>query len=435
MRVINKLIILAMLVSPVFGNAQNKISTGTQKLKTVATNPSTAKPTKKVTTNKKVATTHKASANKQTAVQAAQDPDLTYIPRLQRLGEKLLETRQGSIVAIRPQTGEVLCMVSHTLDGSNINRAVSATYPPGSTIKTAQLLTLWTEHIVDKDTKVKCRRGFMMGGTHVGCHAHPSPLATTQALAQSCNSWFITNFIKMISDTAKYRTRSHAVNVWHEYMNSYGFGTKLGIDIAGEAKGIIPDSEYINKKYPNFWNARTIGYIGMGQGLITVTPLQLCNLAATIANRGWWITPYTHHSSAGANPENYITPHVTLASPDAYDEVIAGMRACVTEGTAKRINDPRITICGKTGTAQNAGKDHSAFIAFAPMDKPEIAICVYIEHGGDGNAVAAPIAAQIIKSYLIKRQHPAAKNKSNAKTTKTGRTTRTSTSQKNNKRH
>ena len=332
---------------------------------------------------------------------STQDPDLTYVPRLQKLGEKLLEKRQGSIVAIRPKTGEILCMVSHTLKGNNINRAVQATYPPGSTIKAAQALTLYTEGIINKDTKVACHRGFMMGGTHVGCHSHPSPLATTQALAQSCNSWFITNFIKMISDTLKYGSRSHAVDVWHDYMVSYGFGRQLGVDFNGEARGIIPDSAYINNKYPKFWNARTIGYIGMGQGLITVTPLQLCNLAATIANRGWRMTPYHRYSTAGADPETYITPHRTLASDEAYSGVIEGMRACVTGGTAKNINDPRITICGKTGTAQNGGVDHSVFIAFAPMNDPQIAVCAYIEHGGDGNKVAAPIAAEIIKSYLL----------------------------------
>lgn len=332
---------------------------------------------------------------------STQDPDLTYVPRLQKLGEKLLEKQQGSIVAIRPKTGEILCMVSHTLKGNNINRAVQATYPPGSTIKAAQALTLYTEGIIKKDTKVACHRGFMMGGTHVGCHSHPSPLATTQALAQSCNSWFITNFIKMISDTLKYGSRSHAVDVWHDYMVSYGFGRQLGVDFNGEARGIIPDSAYINNKYPKFWNARTIGYIGMGQGLITVTPLQLCNLAATIANRGWWMTPYHRYSTAGADPETYITPHRTLASDEAYSGVIEGMRACVTGGTAKNINDPRITICGKTGTAQNGGVDHSVFIAFAPMNDPQIAVCAYIEHGGDGNKVAAPIAAEIIKSYLL----------------------------------
>ena len=332
---------------------------------------------------------------------STQDPDLTYVPRLQKLGEKLLEKQQGSIVAIRPKTGEILCMVSHTLKGNNINRAVQATYPPGSTIKAAQALTLYTEGIINKDTKVACHRGFMMGGTHVGCHSHPSPLATTQALAQSCNSWFITNFIKMISDTLKYGSRSRALEVWHDYMVSYGFGRQLGVDFNGEARGIIPDSAYINNKYPKFWNARTIGYIGMGQGLITVTPLQLCNLAATIANRGWWMTPYHRYSTAGADPETYITPHRTLASDEAYSGVIEGMRACVTGGTAKNINDPRITICGKTGTAQNGGVDHSVFIAFAPMNDPQIAVCAYIEHGGDGNKVAAPIAAEIIKSYLL----------------------------------
>lgn len=369
-----------------------------------------------------------ATATSHAQTGGEQNSDLTFVPRLQKLGEQLLEKRQGCIVAIRPQTGEVLCMVSHTLEGNNINRAVQATYPPGSTIKAAQLLTLYTEGIVNNDTKVACHRGFMMGRTHVGCHSHPSPLATTQALAQSCNSWFITNFIKMISDTVKYGSRSHAVDVWHDHMLSYGFGQKLGIDQPGEARGIIPDSAYINKKYPKFWNARTIGYIGMGQGLITVTPLQLCNLAAMIANRGWWITPYTHHSTAGADPETYITPHLADASQGAFNEVITGMRACVTSGTAKNINDPHITICGKTGTAQNAGKDHSAFIAFAPMDDPQIAVCVYIEHGGDGNACAAPIAAQIIKSYL--RPHQASTKKAPTSKTSAAKTKATKTTTK-----
>ena len=233
----------------------------------------------------------------------------------------------------------------------------------------------------------------------------------------------------MIADTTRYGSRSHAVDVWHDYMISYGLGQKTGIDCPGKAKGIIPDSAYINRKYPKFWNARTIGYIGMGQGLITVTPLQLCNLAATIANRGWWMTPYHRYSTAGTDPATYITPHRTKATPAAYNIVIEGMRDCVTKGTAKAINDPRITICGKTGTAQNEGQDHSVFIAFAPMDDPQIAVCAYIEHGGDGNKTAAPIAAQIIKSYLLprsakttnKKTATAIKNKQKSTTKKGGK--------------
>lgn len=370
--------------------------------------------------------TTKKSTTKKIATQTKQDADLTFVPRLQSLGKRLLEKRQGSIIAIRPQTGEVICMVSNSLDGKDFNRAVSGSYPPGSTFKAAQELVLWTEGIIDADTKVECHRGFMMGGTHVGCHAHPSPLSTRQALAQSCNSWFITNFINMISNTTKYGTRSHALNVWHEYMRSFGLGDRLGIDVPGEARGLIPDSAYVNKRYPKFWNARTIGYCGMGQDLIVTTPLQLCNLAAIIANRGWWITPYTHYSTAGSNPEKYITPNYTLASPDAFDEVVAGMRACVTGGTAKNINDPRITICGKTGTAQNNGIDHSAFIAFAPMNKPQIAICVYIEHGGDGNKTAAPIAAQIIKSYLQPHRRSTSTTRKRSTTSRKKYTKRTS---------
>lgn len=332
---------------------------------------------------------------------AVSPDELTLVPSLQELGRNLLKGRQGSIVAIHPQTGEVLCMVSNTTTGTIFNRAISAAYPPGSTFKVAQLLTMYSEGIVTRETAVPCNRGFMMGTTHVGCHRHPSPLTTVQALAQSCNAWFMTNYIRMIADTVKYGSESHAVNVWHDYMESYGIGIKLGIDLPGETRGIVPDSAYMRRRYPQGWNARTLGYVGMGQGQIAISPLQLCNLAVCVANRGWWITPYIHKATAGNNPERYIMPHRALASREAFDVVAEGMRKCVTEGTARSINNDRITICGKTGTAENPGPDNSVFIAFAPMRKPKIAVCVYVEHGGDGNKCAAPMAAEIIKTYLL----------------------------------
>ncbi len=327
--------------------------------------------------------------------------DLTLVPTLQGLARDLLKGRQGSIVAIHPQTGEVLCMVSNTTTGTFFNRSISAAYPPGSTFKVAQLLTLYSEGIVGRETAVPCNRGFMMGNAHVGCHRHPSPLTTVQALAQSCNAWFITNYLRMMSDTVRYGTESHAANVWHDYMESYGIGARLGIDLPGETRGTVPDSAYMSRRYPQGWNALTLGYVGMGQGQIAVSPLQLCNLAVCVANRGWWITPYIHKSTAGNNPERYVMPNRALASREAFDVVAEGMRDCVAEGTAKNINDARVTICGKTGTAENPGPDNSVFIAFAPMRKPKIAVCVYVEHGGDGNKCAAPMAAEIIKTYLL----------------------------------
>lgn len=366
------------------------------------------KKTSSATTRKTSATAKKAPAaqTKPTPptdhILMPQGDDLTVVPALQDLAANLLKGRQGSIVALRPATGEVLCMVSNSLDGTAINRAIGATYAPGSTFKAAQTLTLFTEGIIRPDTKVACKKGFMMGGTHVGCHQHRSPLDMTQAIGQSCNSWFITNFMRMIADTLRYSSRNEAINVWHDYMVSYGFGRPTGIDLRGEASGIIADSAYLAGKYPTRWNEKTIGYIGMGQGLVTVSPIQLCNLAAGIANRGFWYTPYIHKASAAADPDKYITPHVTLAIPDAYRQVIAGMRVCVVSGTASNINTPLVTMCGKTGTAQNTGDDHSIFIAFAPMNDPQIAVCAYIEHGGDGNKTAAPIAASIIKKYLVK---------------------------------
>lgn len=328
--------------------------------------------------------------------------DLTTIPALQELGHQLLEGKQGSIVAIRPETGEILALVSNSLDSSKINRAITGIYSPGSTIKTAQALTLLSEEEVTPQTTYPCKKGFWKQGTHVGCHPHSPSLNLVDALSHSCNTWFCESFMDMVADTIRYETYGRAVDVWNDYMQSYGLGHTLGVDVHGEAGGLIPNAEFLTKRYGKKWNERQVLYFGMGQGLILVTPLQLCNLAVTIANRGHYFTPYLHRSSVKADPVKYYTPHVTMATQAAYRTVITGMRMAVMHGTCKSMNTKAYAICGKTGTVENAGEDHSVFIGFAPATQPKIAICVFIEHGGMGADVAVPIASAMIKKYMGK---------------------------------
>ena len=220
------------------------------------------------------------------------------------------------------------------------------------------------------------------------------------AIAISCNTWFLKSYISMLNNK-RYASKEIAITAWNEYMRSMGLGSPLGTDIANEKGGLLANVSYLNRRYKNGWDAKTIMWAGMGQGDITVTPLQLANLAASIANRGFFYTPHIH-KDCDWNPlsSRFLKQHQTMVSPISYNVVINGMRKCVTKGTASAINTPRFTICGKTGTAENAGKDHSVFIGFAPMTNPKVAISVYIEHGGWGSDVAAPIAALIMEKYL-----------------------------------
>jgi penicillin-binding protein 2 len=204
----------------------------------------------------------------------------------------------------------------------------------------------------------------------------------------------------MINDTFMYENKEEAITTWNRHMRSLGMGGPLGIDIPGEKGGLLANVGYLNRRYKDGWDGKTILWAGMGQGDITATPMQLCNLAAVIANRGYFYTPHIHQAT-DERPlsQRYLTRHETTISADAFKTVVSGMRRAVTNGTATAINTS-YPICGKTGTAENSGRDHSAFIGFAPMDNPQIAISVYIEHGGFGADVAAPMAALIIEEYL-----------------------------------
>ena len=339
------------------------------------------------------------------------DGPLTIRPMLQQLGERLLQGKQGSIVAIRPETGEIICLATNSATGYDVNLAIAKAYAPGSTFKTAQALALLSEGVISPDMSIDCTNGFTDGNIHVGCHKHFSPLALRGAIAHSCNTWFLTTFMSMISDRFMYDDGEEAIATWHKYMTSMGLGGPVGVDIPGEKGGLVANVGYLNRRYKDGWDAKTIMWAGMGQGDITATPLQLCNLAASIANRGYFFTPHIHQATENRPlPQRYLTKRTTKVAPEAYAPVIEGMKLTVESGTAASIKTS-YPICGKTGTVENAGRDHSAFIGFAPMDKPQIAIAAYIEHGGFGADMAAPMASLIIELYLKGQLSAASENK------------------------
>ncbi|MBR5234712.1 MAG: penicillin-binding protein 2 [Bacteroidaceae bacterium] len=354
---------------------------------------------------------------------------------LQQLAERLLENKIGSVVAIEPSTGEVLCMASSpTFDpqilvgrqrGENhkilskdkqkplLNRAIQGTYPPGSTFKTSQALTYLHEGIISPETSFPCAHGFRFKGLHVGCHPHGSPLPLVPALATSCNSYFCWGLYRMIGSD-RYTSSQDAFNHWKDHMVAMGFGYRLGIDLPGEARGFIPNSAFYDKWYGGRWNGLTIISISIGQGEVTLTPLQIANLGATIANRGYYIAPHVVKEVEGEAMDSiYSTPKRTLVDERHYETVVKGMREAVLNGTCRAANLPGIEVCGKTGTAQNRGKDHSAFMGFAPMNDPKIAIAVYVENGGFGAVYGVPIGALIMEKYLTGTLSAASEQKAN----------------------
>ncbi|MCQ2093879.1 MAG: penicillin-binding protein 2 [Bacteroidaceae bacterium] len=350
------------------------------------------------------------------------DITLSIDIELQALGERLMSGKRGSIVAIEPSTGEVLCLVSapnynpQTLVGKErskriiqmikdqsrpmLNRAISGTYPPGSTFKPGQALTMLQEGIITSGTPFPCNGGFRYRNLKVGCHAHPSPISLYPAIATSCNGYFCWGLYHMFNNRSRYSSTQEAMTTWKDYMVSMGFGYKLGIDLPGEARGMIPNAEYYDK-HLHHWNALTVISIAIGQGEVTLTPLQIANQGATIANRGHYITPHIVKSIHGGHIADSLRQvHHTKVSPRYYDDIIRGMRSAVTTGTCKGAENPWYDVCGKTGTAQNRGHDHSAFMGFAPRNNPQIAIAVYVENGGFGAAFGVPIGALMMEQYI-----------------------------------
>ncbi|MBO5611653.1 MAG: penicillin-binding protein 2 [Prevotella sp.] len=354
---------------------------------------------------------------------AGKDLKLSIDLELQALGERLMEGKIGSIVAIEPSTGEILCMVSSPtydprtmvgrLRGKNhkelsrnprkplLNRSIMGQYPPGSTFKTSQALTFLSEGIVNSGTSFPCPHGFRYKGLKVGCHGHASPINLIPAIGTSCNAYFCWGLYYMLSNRRKYGNVQLAMNTWRDYMVSMGFGYKLGVDLPGEKRGLIPNAEYYDNAYKKAWNGLTVISISIGQGEVNLTPLQIANLGATIANRGYYYVPHVVKQIKGQKLDTlYTRRHVTKATRRAYDLVVEGMRRAVVSGTCKSANRSDYIVCGKTGTAQNRGQDHSVFMGFAPMNNPKIAIAVYVENGGFGADYGVPIGSIMMEKYI-----------------------------------
>lgn len=354
------------------------------------------------------------------------DLKLSLDIKLQEYGEALMRNKTGAIVAIEPSTGEVLAMVSSpTYDptllvgrqrGKNYkalfndtknkplyDRAIMAAYPPGSTFKPTQGLILRQEGIISLSTAYPCTGGFVSGKLKVGCHSHGSPLTLQPAIQTSCNGFFCWGFKHMLERKSKYGTTADAFEVWKKHLVSMGYGYRLGVDLPGESRGFIPNSAFYSKIYgENRWKANTIISVAIGQGEVLATPLQIANLAATIANRGYFITPHVVKEIIGGElPPETTETHRPTIDTQYYEEIATAMRMAVTGGTCRRAAFGDVTVCGKTGTAQNPhGRDHSAFMGFAPFDEPKIAICVYVENAGFGATFGVPIGSLMMEMYL-----------------------------------
>ncbi len=358
---------------------------------------------------------------------SGQDLVTTLDIKLQQYGEQLMQNKTGSIVAIEPSTGDVLAMISAPTYDPNMltihrnrgrayqqlsqdslrpffDRSIMAKYPPGSIFKTIISLVGMQEGVLAPDRFISCNAGYYYNGRRYGCHAHPPAHGVEMALKHSCNAYYFTVVRDIIEKYGfKYPQRGLDTLVEHAY--DFGIGVKLGIDIPNERKGNMPTSAYYNKIYKgNPWYSTNIMSIGIGQGEIQMTTLQMANLAATIANKGVYHQPHLIKGFRDGDALRVLPqekPRTTRIDTSYFKYVINGMEQAVIGGTAKIAYEPELQICGKTGTSQNPhGADHSVFFAFAPKENPQIAIAVYVEHGVWGSSYAAPIASLMIEQYM-----------------------------------
>ena len=352
----------------------------------------------------------------------------TIDAELQQYGQELMQNKVGSIVAIEPSTGEILALVSSPgIDVEQLadigkhyneivgnpykpmyNRAVQASYPPGSVFKLVNGLIGLQEGVLKPGYTYPCSQGYHFGAGHkLGCHAHRSPINMEESIMMSCNAYYC-YVLKNILDNKKYDNVADALDAWHEYVESFGFGRKLGSDFPAELAGSIPTSKTYNRAYGRGrWNSTTVISLSIGQGEILATPMHLANLCATIANRGHYYIPHIVKASEGVELDPRFTEkQYTKVDTVHFQQLIRGMWRAVNSGagmggTAWVAHIDSLDVCGKTGTAQNPrGADNSVFICFAPMDNPQIAIAAYVENGGFGATNAAPIASLMVEKYL-----------------------------------
>lgn len=358
---------------------------------------------------------------------------------LQAYAEELLRNKKGSVVAIEPRTGEILAFVSAPSYDPNLmtisrqrgkayrkllrdtlnplfNRAIMAQYPPGSIFKTVVGLSAMHNGVLEHNTFISCPGYYSYGPDIRRCRPHPTPYNVATALQWSCNTYFFVAFRRIVDKFGFYNPKPGYEAFLHD-VQGFGLGKPLGIDFPGEKNGNMPSVEYYDQMYPPHlggWKSPTIMSLGIGQGEVELTTLQMANLAATIANKGWYITP--HLGRALQSPEGKTTAlgpfprHETGMDTTLFHIIREGMRKVVESGTARSAYVPDLVIAGKTGTVQNPhGKNHSTFIAFAPAEDPQIAIAVYVENAGGGSAFAAPTASLLIEYYLHRAIHPSRK--------------------------
>ena len=356
---------------------------------------------------------------------AGEDLYLSIDLDLQEMAEKFLENKKGSIVAIDPKTGEVLCLANSPAYDPNMltgaernsnfpkllrdpikplyNRALKAPYPPGSTFKTVQSLIGRQEQVVFPDTRYSCFGGYRMGGRTVGCHGHANPVNLQYSIHTSCNGYYC-HIFRLIVDNPKYKNISEGLDAWVRYLNSFGIGQLTGIDIPGESKGILPSPALYEKIFGKNWKSSNIISIAIGQGEVGMTPLQLANMCATIANKGYYITPHVVKGIGNEKTAPSVASEINYTMVDSmYFEFLINSMNLVYKpgGTAWWTAIPGIELCGKTGTAQNPhGKDHSVFIGFGPREDPKIAVAILIENGGFGATWAAPMTSLIMERYI-----------------------------------
>ena len=347
---------------------------------------------------------------------------------LQQYGQELMKNKVGSIVAIEPSTGEILALVSSPgIDVEQLadigkyygeisknpykpmyNRAVQASYPPGSVFKLVNGLIGLQEGVLQPSYMYPCSAGYHFGaGRKLGCHNHRSPLNMEESIMMSCNAYYC-YVLKNILDNKKYDNVEEALDHWHDMVLSFGFGRKLGSDFPAELSGGIPTGKTYNRAYgKGHWNSTTVISLSIGQGEILATPLHLANFCATIANRGYYYIPHIVKASEGVEIEDrFYEKQYTMVDTVHFPKVVKGMWRAVNSGfgsggTASIAAVDGLDICGKTGTAQNPrGKDHSVFICFAPKDDPKIAVAAFIENGGFGATWACPLASLMVEKYL-----------------------------------
>ncbi|MEO8884474.1 MAG: penicillin-binding protein 2 [Mucilaginibacter sp.] len=347
--------------------------------------------------------------------------------RLQKLGEKLMTNKVGSIVAIDPSTGEILCFVSSPTYDPNLLvghdrsknytaihenpyepffiRPIQANYHPGSSFKPLSALIALQEGVITPSTTYNCPGYYIAGNRKIACfngEVH-GVVNLSSAVAHSCNGYFDMVFEKLINLKGPKQTDTSFTS-WRNNVAKFGLGTRLDLDLPAEGKGFLPQASFYDKKYrKGSWRSSTVISLGIGQGELSATPLQLANIEATIANRGFFYKPHLIKSIGDKQiiKQEYLVKNSVQIDPQYFEPVIDGMQSVVDYGTAAGSKIPGIVMCGKTGTADNShGKPNSVFVAFAPRDHPRIAIAVVVENAGQGGTWAAPIASFIVEKYL-----------------------------------